>query len=254
MNPAINVHTGTRTPDQTRDLPTKQDKSAFKEAPTKKSKKSNDPKKPKMNGFVKFILVVFTLLVMLIISAVGFTYFTAKAVITAVEETANEEVIQKVTNNDGKVMIEVPLQKEYGLFITGYKKCFNSAGRSNEPSTSSFCSNGNCEITVAFDSLIFPESVQIFVEQGNECKAKEFKVGKDVQVVNYFAKLDMTEELIELLDIPSDRYSVSSINARGYHAYKMMGTKKVVLNYDRNVPLSDVLTIDDQRKASIIFN
>ena len=254
MNPAVNVHTGVRTPDQTRDLPTKQNKSAFKESPKKKSKKKNDPNKPKMNGFIKFILVVFVLLVMLIISAVGFTYFTAKAVITAVEETANEEVLQKISSTDGQTTIQLPLQKEYGMVIKGYSKCFNSAGMSNEPTTSSFCSNGNCEITVTFDDLIFPETVELFVEQGNECVAKEFKAGKDVEIVNYFAKVEMTEELKELLAIESDKYRVGSLNSKGRSSFQMMGTKKVILNYNKSVPLSDVLTIDDQHKASIVFN
>jgi len=254
MNPAINVHSGSRTPDQTRDLPNKQPKSAFKESPEKKSKKQNDPNKPKMNGFVKFILVVFVLLIMLIISVVGFTYFAGKAVISAVEETANEEVTQKVSSTDGQTTIQLPLQKEYGIVIRGYRKCFNSAGMGSEPSTSSFCTNGKCEITVTLDTASIPKTVNLYVEQGNECKLKEFPVGDDINVVNYFAKLEMTEELKDLLEIQNDRYSVASLNSRGRSSYQMMGTKKVILNYEKNVPINDTLTIDEQPKASIIFN
>ncbi len=254
MNPAINVHSGARTPDQTRDLPNKQHKSAFKEPAKKKSKKKNDPNKPKMNGFLKFILVVFVLLVMLIVSVVGFTYFAGKAVISAVEETANKEVMQKVSSTDAQTTIQLPLQKEYGVVIKGYSKCFNSAGMGNEPATSSFCSNGNCEITVTLDTASIPETVNLYVEEGNECKLREFPVGDDINVINYFVKLEMTEELKDLLEIQSDKYSVASLNSKGRSSYQMMGTKKVILNYDKNVPISDTLTIDDQPKASIVFN
>lgn len=179
---------------------------------------------------------------------VGFLFYAGKAVVDADDTIAKEEVIQRVKRNDDKVLIHVPLQKELGFIIRGEKKCFNSAGFSNEPLTSSFCHNGMCKIPVAFDGKV-PNDVSIYVEKGNECTLETFNVGDKEEVV----KLDMSPELLDLLKINEEQYDIGSLYSTGHSSYQIMGSKKVNLHYGKKVVLNDVLTINEQPKASIIF-
>ena len=249
MNPAINVHNGAQKPDQKKDISTNRKTLLFEE-PAKKNKKKGD--KPPMNKILKIILWVVGIIVLFIVSILGFTFYAGSAIVSAVADSANQEVTQRVESSNGQTTIYLPLQKEYGFIIRGYPKCFNHEGISNEPSTSSSCINGRCEITVAVDMATIPDNVTLFVEQGNECKAKEFKVG-DIDVINYFVKMEMNDELLDALDIHSDKYTISSHNSRGHSSYQMMGTKKITLNYYQIVPLRDTLMVDKQNKARIVF-
>ena len=251
MNPAINVHNGARKPDQEKDISANRKAPSFEEPSGKKGKKQKG-NKPPMNKVLKIILGIVGFIILFIVSIVAFTFYAGSAVVSAVAQSANQEVTQRVETSNGQTTLYLPLQKEYGFVIRGYPKCFNHEGIGNEPSTSSSCINGRCEITVSVDMATIPDKVTLFVEQGNECKAKEFKVG-DIDVINYFVKMEMNDELLNALDIHSDKYTISSHNSRGRSAYQMMGTKKVTLNYNQNVPIRDTLTVDEQNKASIVF-
>ena len=254
MNPAINVHKGARKPDQNRDRSQTTKVSSTQEPSEKKSKKEVKKEKKAMGTFLKVVLGIFAFVIVSVISIIGITFYAGSAVVSAVADSANQEVVQRIETSDAQTTIYLPLQKEYGYVITGYKKCFNYAGIGDEPATSSSCINGNCEITVTIDTASIPENVSLFVEQGNECKAKEFQVGDRIDVINYFVKLEMNEALLSALDIQTNQYSVSSLNANGHSSYQIMGTKKVSLDYGKDVPLNDTLIIDGQNRASLVFN
>lgn len=244
MNPAINVHNGAKKPDQTKTQGRK--KNLHEEEPTPHLKKRS-------NGLWTFLKVTLIILVAGTVLLVGSFFIMGKAVIEAVDESANQKVIQTVDVMNGQVLIHVPLKKDLGMVIYGYKKCFHFEGGFNEPSNSSFCSNGNCKITVTFEDTL-PKDVSLYVERGNDCALQKFPVGDKAEVVGYSAKLEMTPELLEKLHVTEDRYNVSSINARGTSSYQIMGTKKVTLDYGQHIPDSDTLTINNESKATILFN
>jgi len=252
MNPAINVHSRARKPNQNRDR--SDNKRDFEEGvtPSKKRKKSSKTPSPKMNPILKIITIIFSIIILFIMLIMGITYYTGSAVINAIDESANEAVTQSITQENGTINIHVPLQKDYGFTIYGKRKCFSTNHLSQEPTTSSSCMNGNCHITVYIDENSAHE-VALYVEKGDECVLEHFKVGTNVQVVNYFVKVEMSDELLKLLNITSNEYKIKPLISKDYSSYQIMGSKKATFNYGLNTVTQDKLLIDGVQKANIII-
>ena len=200
----------------------------------------------------KFIKTLLTIIILLIGGILGFTFIVGYSVYDAIDETANEAVVQQVTRVDSRLAIRVPLQKEYGMVINGFRKCSPQAGIRNEPDFSSSCTDGLCTIVVTFDERV-PYSVGLYVEKENQCRYERFTTENKTRVVNYFAKIEINDALESVLEKPVGDYDVGSLKSLGQITYQLMGSKKVILNYGEKKIISDVLTINNEAKASILF-
>lgn len=251
MNPAINVHNGARKPNQN-ESEEKKKRGSLGDTDRKDESGKLSPKKKGSRVWLA-VKIVLGLFLLFIVIAASFIYFAGKAVVELAESADNEVVVQRVEQQGDKIVVHVPLQKELGFVIMGQKKCFNSNGMHDEPNFQSSCVNGLCSITVTFDKAI-PNEVRLYVEKDNNCELESFKVGDRTEVVNRFVKLEMTPELLSKMGVTSETYHVASKNAKGSSSYQIMGTKKVSLDYGKTTPASDVLLIDEQSKAVIVFD
>lgn len=200
----------------------------------------------------KSIKTLLTIITLLIGGILGFTFIVGYAVYDVLDETANEVVEQQVSDIDGRLAIRVPLQEKYGMIINGFTKCSLQAGMRDEPDFSASCNNGFCTIVVTFDEQV-PDSVGLYVEQESKCRYERFTTGKKSKIVNYFAKIEINDALESALETPVGDYDAGSLKSLGHITYQLMGSKKVILNYGEKKIISDVLTIDNEAKASIIF-
>ncbi len=197
----------------------------------------------------KFIKTLLTIIILLIGGILGFTFIVGYSVY---DETADEAVVQQVTDIDGRLAIRVPLQEEYGMVINGFRKCSLQAGMRDEPDFSASCDNGFCTIVVTFDKKI-PDFVGLYVEKENRCRYERFTTDNRTKIVNHFAKIEINDVLESALETPVGDYDVGSLKSLGQITYQLMGSKKVILNYGEKKIISDVLTINNEAKASILF-
>jgi hypothetical protein len=200
----------------------------------------------------KFIKILLALIALLAGGIFGFAFIIGYAVYDAIDETANKAVVQQVTDIDGRLAIRVPLQEEYGMVINGFRKCSLPAAIHDEPDFSASCTDGFCTIVVTFDEQI-PDSIGLYVEKENRCRYERFITENKTKVVNHFAKIEINDALESALEMPVGNYDVGSLKSLGHITYELAGSKKVILNYGEKRNTSDVLTIDNEAKASILF-
>lgn len=204
----------------------------------------------------KFIKIVLIVIAFMISATVIFTFLFGYMFYNGLYEldkAANAAVVQQVADVDGRISIRVPLRKEYGMVIDGFKKCSPPAGMRDEPDYTASCTDGCCTIVVTFDERI-PHSIGLYVEKGDACLYERFDTEEKVKVVNYFAKVEMSDALVKALALPADDYDVGSLKAHGRIAYQMNGSKKVIFNYGEKKIVSDQLTINGEVRAPIIFD
>jgi hypothetical protein len=169
------------------------------------------------------------------------------------DKAANAVVVQLINDVDGNLSISMPLRKEYGMVISGIKKCSPPAGMGDEPDYTASCTDGSCTTVVTFDGKI-PHAIGLYVEKGNECLYERFDTAERVRIVNYFAMVEMSDSLVKALAVPVDDYDVGSLKARGRITYQLNGSKKVILNYgDRKVE-NDQLMINGEVRVPIVFD
>lgn len=200
----------------------------------------------------KFIKTLLTVIALLIGGILGFTFIVGYSVYDALDETADEAIVQQVTRVDSRLAIRVPLQEEYGMVTNGFRKCSPQAGMRDEPDFSASCTDGFCTIVVTFDERV-PDSVGLYVEKENQCRYERFTSENRTKIVNYFAKIEINDALESVLETPVGDYDVGSFKSLGQITYQLMDSKKVILNYGEKKIISDVLTINNEAKASILF-
>ena len=202
-----------------------------------------------MRKFIQSLLIIVALLIG---GLLAFAFLVGTSVYDALYKTANEAVVQQVTDVDGRLCIRVPLQEEYGMVINGFRKCSPPAGLRDEPDYAASCTDGRCTIVVTLDEEI-PDSIGLYVEKGDACLYEQFSTAERSRVINYFAKVEMSDAIESALALAVDDYDVGSLKAARHIAYRIMGSKKVILHYGDNRVASDLLTVNGEVRASIVF-
>jgi len=180
----------------------------------------------------------------------------------AIQEEANKPVTQAVTNIDG-VTITVPLIEKYVLRYDGVSLCtpedkkkdhFFDRINSNASGTSYSCTGNNCEVDLSLDNKdVLPTEIKMYVNKNGSCIQEDFlpSTGR-VVIDNYEMKIEMTEELLTLLNISKTNYKAMAKNTRNYSSWEFGGTKKISASYDER-KVGDILLIDDKEVAKIVY-
>jgi len=214
--------------------------------------------------FLKIIAIGFVLIAVLIVIAVGGLGYGIAKTGEAIVDQANKPVVQKLENDNEQTTIIVPLKEKRGLKYEDISICtpseykdemfFKSIIVSEGLSTSHYCSNGICTVSIEVAHLEnIPNNIEMYVTDGGSCKKMSFPTEGYSATLGYEATIEFTDELVQMLNITGSDYQVSSQKSTGFSSWKMMGTKKVNLFYDTIVSMDD-LKVDGVLKAKIIFS
>lgn len=185
--------------------------------------------------------------------------------VEAIDDAANQEVIQKVEVSQGKVDIYVPIKIGYAVKHRNLqicrrehiKKMFEEIKVHGEgdDGVSQSCSAGLCEVEVSLkDPKKFPKSIDVYVLDDNKkCIKRNLTSNGHVQPSNYSIKIEMTDELLKIFNLSEDtQYELGSKLSKNKFEWQVMGTKKVKFEY-RGPVKSDTLLLDNKEVANILI-
>lgn len=176
-------------------------------------------------------------------------------------EEVNEPVIQTISMINNKVVITVPLEKEIGLTYENIDICkpedkdmfFNPVSLKN---STYYCFNNHC--LIRSDDLSFisntPKLFNVYrKDYKDKCVKTELSTKGHLGTIGYYATIEFTEKLKNMLYIVNDDYKIESDKNSGLTIWKIMGTRKSKFKYNKKVT-DDNLIINDKRVATIFFH
>ena len=193
-------------------------------------------------------------------TSLGTNIYTIKQ--TIMDEVNNQNVIQSVEDKGKEVYIRLPLTKKYEVQYNNLALCKPATEDNNiffkqidagEFGTSSVCVKGKCEVSVDLNDMgSYPPQILAYVKDSGVCIQKSIPTKSKPAIKGYQAVLEMTQELLDMLQIVGGDYKVSLPKSKSLIAWKLIGTKKIAILYKEKID-TDTLVIDGKKRAVMLY-